>query len=175
MQQPTEKPLKIIFPISYVAMILYRTPISWRNMGQKRTFHTMSLQSKGILIRRTRTLTSISLQSRCESHLQTCRYKEGRLHWSYMRHISKYIGRKLGRRICTTCTSSWSLPCALHGGNLHFFISPAYFAQSCDEDHWPLTSPLNAILKQLRTSLTIGRKMVRCIIIILVSSSSWSK
>jgi len=67
----------------------------------------------------------------------TCRYKEGRLHWSYMGHISKCIGRKLGQ-ICTMCTCSPSSPCALHGCNLHFFISCAYFVQSSDKDDWPL-------------------------------------
>ena len=104
-------------------------------MGQERTFDTPCLQSKVTLTRRTQTLTFISLQSRCE---QTCSYKKTPL---------KLYGARFKVNRPKTGTMN------LH--NVHIFatldfISSVYFAQGCDKDYWPLTSPLNAILKQLK-------------------------
>ena len=126
------------------------------NMDQKRTFVTPCLQSKVTLTRTTQTLTPISLQSRCESHLQTCSYKKpGSIEVVSETFQSKSVENwdnefaqcphlrdpRLAHYMVVTYT---------------FYILRLFRAQGCDEDD--------------RTSLTIGLKVVCCIIIVLVSS-----
>ena len=66
----------------------YRLTISG-NMGQKWSFNNQALQSKVSLIHITQTINTYMSINRCESHLQTCSYKDSRLHWSCIEQISK--------------------------------------------------------------------------------------